>query len=322
MLAAMALRQDPHDPVSCLEVCDIAAPKPVADWTLVRVAAASLNHHDLWSLRGVGLHPARLPIVLGCEGAGVAEDGAEVIISPAIGDPARGFGDETLDPDRTILSERHDGTFAEFITVPRRNLVSRPSWLSPDEAACVAVAWLTAYRMLFTRARMRPGDTVLVQGVGGGVASAAIALAAAAGARVYATSRSEAKRKTALELGAEAAFPIGARMPHQADIVIESVGEATWDHSLKSVRDGGTVVVCGASSGPNPPADLRRVFYRQKQILGSTAGTRQELVALLEFMRLRGLRPRIEQVLPLTEIHIGLRKMSHGHIDGKIVIRP
>src|SRR4029453_13184448 len=204
---------------------DVSKPCPRPGWSLVRVVASSLNMHDLWTLRGVGHPPDRLPLVLGCEVGGYDEDSDEVIVPPVIADPDAGRGDETLDPDRALLSERHDGAFAEYLTVPRRNLVPKPDWLSFDEAACLPVAWTTAYRMLFTQANIRAGDRVLVQGAGGGVASAAIKLAVAAGAVVYATSRSESKRAQAMGWGARAALAPGERLPERADPVIETVGE-------------------------------------------------------------------------------------------------
>ncbi|MFI9624190.1 zinc-binding dehydrogenase [Streptomyces sp. NPDC052042] len=322
MLAAVAVRQDPADPLGGLELREVPEPVAPQGWAVVKVVAAALNHHDIWTLRGVG-HPAdRLPMVLGCDAAGYDEDGNEVVIHPVIGDPQAGGGDETLDPGRALLSEKHDGAFAELLCVPRRNLVPKPASLSFAEAACLPVAWLTAYRMLFTQARIRPGDRVLVQGAGGGVASAAITLARAAGARVYATSRSERKRTAALEMGAHLAQATGERLPEKVDVVVETVGEATWSHSLRSLRPGGTVVVAGATSGANPPADLNRIFYLQQRVLGSTGGTRQEFVALLRFMESAGIRPRIDREIPLSGIHDGFRAMIDGEVTGKVIVRP
>src|SRR4051812_16148300 len=171
MLAAYAARTDAEDPLSGLEVGQRPEPVPPAGWTTVSVRAASLNHHDLWSLRGVGLPAERLPMILGCDAAGVDEDGREVIVHAVISDESW-RGDETLDPRRSLLSERFPGTFAERVAVPRRTLVAKPQELSFAEAACLPTAWLTAYRMLFTRASVSPGATVLVQGAGGGVATA------------------------------------------------------------------------------------------------------------------------------------------------------
>ncbi|MEU6506977.1 zinc-binding dehydrogenase [Streptomyces sp. NPDC046942] len=322
MLAATAISQSAADPLSGLVLRDVPVPRPKPGWSRVRVVASSLNMHDLWTLRGVG-HPAdRLPIILGCDAAGYDEDGNEVIVHPVIGDPDAGRGDETLDPNRALLSEQHDGAFAEYLTVPTRNLVPKPAWLSFDEAACLPVAWGTAYRMLFTQARITAGDRVLVQGAGGGVASAAIRLAVAAGAVVYATSRSEAKRAEALTWGVRAALAPGERLPERVDVVIETVGEATWSHSLKSLRRGGTVVIAGATSGANPPADLARIFYLQGRVLGSTGCTRGELVALLRLMEATGVRPVIDRTLPLTDIHKGFQLMIDGGLTGKLVIHP
>ncbi|MFG2044932.1 zinc-binding dehydrogenase [Dactylosporangium sp. NPDC048998] len=322
MLAARAVSQSASHPLSGLVVEDVPAPVAKPGWSVVRVLASSLNMHDLWTLRGVG-HPAeRLPIVLGCDAAGIDEEGNEVIVHPVIADPDAGRGDETLDPNRALLSERHNGAFAQYLTVPTRNLVPKPAWLTFDEAASLPVAWTTAYRMLFTQARITAGDRVLVQGAGGGVASAAISLAAAAGAVVYATSRSSAKREAALSWGARAAVPTGERLPEKVDVVIETVGEATWSHSLRSLRPGGTVVVAGATSGANPPADLNRVFYLQQRILGSTGCTRSELVAMLRMMDATGVRPVIDQTLPLDEIAKGFQLMIDGQLTGKLVIHP
>jgi NADPH:quinone reductase-like Zn-dependent oxidoreductase len=322
VLAAIAVSQDPDDPLSGLELRDVPIPEPAFGWARVRVVATSLNMHDLWTLRGVG-HPAdQLPIVLGCDVAGYDEDGTPVIVYPVIADADAGGGDETLDPNRALLSERHNGGFAEYLTVPRRNLIPKPDWLSFDEAACLPVAWTTAYRMLFTQAGIRPGDRVLVQGAGGGVTSAAIKLASAAGAVVYATSRSESKRAEALKWGARQAFPTGTRLPERVDVVIETVGEATWAHSMKSLRPGGTVVVAGATTGMNPPADLGRIFYLQQRILGSTGATRSELVAMLRMLDATGIRPTIDRTMPLSEIHKGFQLMIDGAITGKVVIHP
>jgi NADPH:quinone reductase-like Zn-dependent oxidoreductase len=277
--------------------------------------------HDVWTLRGVG-HPAdRIPMILGCDAAGVDEDGNEVIVYPVIADADGGMGDETLDPGRALLSEQHDGAFAEYLVVPKRNLIPKPEWLSFDEAACLPVAWTTAYRMLFTQAQITAGDRVLVQGAGGGVATAAISLAAAAGAKVYAASRSTEKRASALELGAHTAIEAGARLPEKVDVVIETVGEATWAHSMRALRPGGTIVIAGATSGSNPSADLTRIFYLQQRILGSTGCTRAELVSMLRMMEATGLRPRIDRVVPLQDIHAGFQAMIDGDVNGKVVVK-
>jgi NADPH:quinone reductase-like Zn-dependent oxidoreductase len=320
VLAVYASEIDPDDPLGGLRV----GPRPEAEvppgWTTVAVKAASLNHHDLWSLRGVGLARERLPMILGCDAAGVDEEGNEVVVHAVITDDSW-LGDETLDPKRSLLSERYQGTLAERVAVPRRNLVPKPPELTFEEAACLPTAWLTAYRMLFSRGHVVPGMTVLVQGASGGVATALTVLARAAGARVWVTSRSEAKRAGALELGADEAFESGARLPERVDAVMETVGEATWRHSMRSLKPGGTLVVSGATSGHAPPAELNRLFFLQLSVLGSTMGTRDELERLIRFCVERNIRPVIHATLPLAEAAQGFRMMLEGDFVGKIVFK-
>jgi NADPH:quinone reductase-like Zn-dependent oxidoreductase len=320
MLAVYAARIDPDDPLSGLEVGE--RPEPVAPdgWTTVAVRAAALNHHDLWSLKGVGLPAERLPMILGCDAAGIDADGREVIVHAVIGDPAAGGGDETLDPRRSLLSEVHPGTLAERIAVPRRNLVAKPAGLSWAEAACLPTAWLTAYRMLATRSGLRAGDTVLVQGAGGGVATALIVLARAMGMRVWATSRDDVKRERAIAIGAHAAFASGERLPERVDAVMETVGAATWSHSLKALRPGGTLVVSGATSGANPPADLNRVFFLQLSVVGSTMGTRDELERLIALVDASGIRPLVDREMPLADARAAFEVLESGDLFGKLVL--
>ena len=319
MLAVRACRIDPEDPLAGLEVGPGPEPEVPEGWVVVELKAAALNHHDLWSLRGVGLGEDQLPMVLGCDGAGIDPEGNEVVLQAVIGDPEAGQGDETLDPRRSILSERHPGTLAERVAVPRRNLVAKPAELSWEEAACLPTAWLTAYRMLFTRAELRPGDTVLVQGAGGGVATALILLARAAGLRVWVTSRSADRGERAVELGAHAAFPAGERLPERVDAVMETVGAATWAHSVRSLRPGGRIVVSGATTGDAPSADLTQMFFLQREVVGSTMGTRGELERLLRFCTAADVRPVIDSVLPLSDARGGFARMAEGDLFGKVV---
>jgi NADPH:quinone reductase-like Zn-dependent oxidoreductase len=321
MLAAYADAQYPDDPLSGLVVGDRPVPEAKDGWVTVDVKAASLNHHDLWSLRGVGLSPDKLPMILGGDAAGVTADGREVVVHSLVGDPTF-EGDETLDPKRTLLSELHQGTLAEQVTVPARNLVAKPASLSFEEAACLPTAWLTAYRMLITQSGLKAGDDVLIQGAGGGVATAAITIARAAGFQVHVTSRDEGKRAKALELGAHAVYETGARLPVKVDAVMETVGKATWSHSLRALRPGGTVVVCGATSGGDPTADLNRVFFLQLRVVGSTMGTRSELEGLLSLLAASGARPLIDSVVPLSEARQAFEKMHTGDVFGKIVLTP
>jgi NADPH:quinone reductase-like Zn-dependent oxidoreductase len=319
MFAVSAVRIDPEDPLYGLELGERPEPKVPDGWTTVSVRAAALNHHDLFTLRGVGIKASSLPMVLGCDAAGIDEDGNEVVVHSVIGDPEAGGGDETLDPRRSLLSEKYDGTFAEKVAVPRRNLVPKPAALSFEEAACLPTAYLTAYRMLFTKSGVQPGSTILVQGAGGGVATALITLGRAAGFRVWVTSRSEEKRQLALDLGADQAFETGARLPERVDVVMESVGDATWGHSVRALKPGGRIVICGATSGHMPPAELQRIFFLQLSVVGSTMGTRTELGRLLQFSQQSGARPLIGMRLPLREAREGFAAMALGQQFGKIV---
>ena len=319
VFAVTAARIDADDPLSGLELGERPEPIPPSGWVTVTVKATALNHHDVWTLRGVGISADRLPIVLGCDAAGTDPDGNEVIVHAVIGDLDAGDGDETLDPRRSLLSERYDGTFAEQVCVPRRNLVAKPAALSFAEAACLPTAYLTAYKMLFEKSGVQPGATLLVQGAGGGVATALILLGRAAGYRVWATSRSAAKRERALELGADQAFPAGARLPERVNAVMETVGHATWAHSVRSVKPGGRIVICGATSGEAPPAELTRVFFNQLTVTGSTMGSRAELARLARFCEQTGVRPVIDRTLPLTAARDGFQAMIAGDLFGKIV---
>jgi len=284
----------------------------------VQVRAVSLNHHDLFSLQGIGLPAERMPMVLGTDAAGLDEDGNEVVVHGVVATPGW-TGDETLDPKRSLFSELHQGTMAEQVAVPRRNLVPKPAELSFAEAACLPTAWLTAYRMLFVRSGLRPGSTILVQGASGGVATALIRLGSAAGYRVWVTGRSEEKRTAALALGADQVFETGARLPERVDGVMESVGEATWSHSIKSLKPGGVVVTCGATTGFNPGAELNRVFFTQLSVIGSTMGTREELADLIRMCQVTGVRPQIDVELPLPGAREGFARMLEGRTAGKIV---
>jgi NADPH:quinone reductase-like Zn-dependent oxidoreductase len=319
MFAVTAARIDPEDPLAGLELGEHPEPKVPDGWTTVTVKAAALNHHDLWTLRGVGISPDRLPIVLGCDAAGIDEDGNEVVVHAVIGDPDAGSGDETLDPRRSLLSERYDGTFAERVAVPRRNLVPKPASLSFEEVACLPTAYLTAYRMLFVKSGAQPGSTVLVQGASGGVATALIVLGHAAGYRMWVTSRTGDKRDLAQDLGADQVFETGARLPERVDVVMETVGDATWSHSMKSLKPGGRIVISGATSGQAPSADLQRLFFLQLSVIGSTMGTRAELGRLLQFLEQAGARPLMHMRLPLTEAREGFAAMALGEQFGKIV---
>ncbi len=319
MFAVFADSFSSDDPLSALVLGERPAPEPADGWTTVQVKAASLNHHDLWSLRGVGLRKEALPMILGCDAAGLDEDGNEVVVHAVVSDPSW-KGDETLDPRRSLLSERHQGTLADLVTVPRGNVVPKPASLSFEEAACLPTAWLTAYRMLFTQGGLKAGDSVLVQGAGGGVATALITLARAGGLKVWATSRDETKRARALDLGAHEVFESNARLPEKVDAVMETVGRATWSHSVRALRPGGTIVVSGATSGPQlDDAELTRIFFLQLRVIGSTMGTRGELASLVQLLDATGARPVIDRVLPMEQAREGFAAMATGDLFGKVV---
>lgn len=320
MLAAYAADQSTTDPLSGLRVDDVLpAPTDRPGWVRVRVRAAALNHHDLWSLKGVGLPADRLPMILGCDATGTLSDGSPVIVHAVITSPGW-RGDDTLDPRRTLLSELHPGTLAEEVLVPEGNTVPLPDGMSTATAACLPTSWLTAYRMLFTQAGVRPGDTVLVQGAGGGVATALVQLGSAAGLRVLVTSRDEAKGARALELGATAAYASGERLPQRVDAVLDTVGGACWTHSIKSLRSGGTLVTAGATTGDPEKAQLADIFFRQLRVIGSTMGTRDELAALARFVADRRIEPAVDRTVALADVREGFEAMAAGELTGKVVV--
>ena len=318
MFAVYASEPNPHDPLAALRIGDRPDPEVPEGAVAVTVVAASLNMHDLWTLRGVGITPERFPMILGCDGAGVLPDGSEVVIYPVLTSPGW-IGEETLDPGRTLLTETLPGTFADTVVVPARNVVPKPPSLTFPEAACMGTAWLTAYRMLFVKSGLRAGQTMLVQGASGGVSTALVQLGRATGIRVWVTGRTEGKRELARSLGAHQAFEPGARLPERVDAVFETVGKATWSHSVKSLKPGGIIVCSGTTSGDADRAELRRLFFLQLRMVGSTMGTREELRYLLSFLDITGLRPHIGTEVPMSEAKRGFQAMLDGDTAGKIV---
>ncbi|MGH3902333.1 MAG: zinc-binding dehydrogenase, partial [Pseudonocardiaceae bacterium] len=241
-----------------------------------------------------------------------------VVIYPVVISPGW-TGDETLDPRRTLLTERLQGSFADTVVVPERNVLPKPAWLTYPEAACMGTAWLTAYRMLFVKSGLRPGQTMLVQGASGGVSTALIQLGRATGMRVWVTGRSEDKRELARSLGAHDTFEPGTRLPERVDAVFETVGKATWSHSAKSLKPGGIIVCSGATTGDADHAELQRLFFLQLRMVGSTMGTREELRDLLAFLDITGIRPHIGAELPMPNAKQAFQSMLNGHTPGKIV---
>jgi NADPH:quinone reductase-like Zn-dependent oxidoreductase len=322
MLAAYVDSVHPDDPLTGLRVDERPEPQERDGWIVLPIVAAGLNHHDLWSLRGVGLPEDRLPMILGCDAVALHPEHGEVVIYPVISGTPGWTGEVTLDPRRSLLSELHQGTLAERVSVPEGHWVPRPEHLDAVEAAALSTSWLTAYRMLFTRAEVRPGDTVLVQGAGGAVATALIQLGSAAGLTVWVTGRDEDKLRRAEGLGAARTFEAGERLPARVDAVLESVGAATWSHSVNALRPGGTIVICGATSGDAPAkAELTKIFFKQLRVLGSTMGSLDELGGLCRFVTRAGLRPEIDSTYALAQAREALAKMERGDVTGKIGIK-
>jgi NADPH:quinone reductase-like Zn-dependent oxidoreductase len=313
MLAAYAEKLGLPDFLDGLVIGDRPEPDPPTGWEVARVRAATLNPHDIWTLKGQVGFPFEPPVILGCDGAGTAPDGAEVVFYPVIPHP-QGL---------RMLTDGIDGTFAPKVALPAANLVPKPANLSFEEAAGLGTAWLTAWRMLFTRAQLRPGERVLVQGASGGVSTAAIMLASAAGAHVTVTSRKPEALARAREIGAHDGVETGGRLADRVDVVIETVGKATWKHSLKSLNQGGRLVVAGAATGADPSADLNRLFFREISILGSAMGSLEEFKALCRFVEHADLHPPVSEVYDgLDKVPDAMRLMEAGDIFGKLVIRP
>jgi NADPH:quinone reductase-like Zn-dependent oxidoreductase len=330
-------------PLGNIEIGERPTPQPGPGEVRVRMRAATLNRHDLFTLQGIVGYPITLPRILGCDGAGIVDSygperpagtpdpGSEVVLYPiSTCRHCRGClsGDTMTCRAWTLLSDGPlEGTFAEYVVLPAMHVIQKPPAFSDVEAAALGVSTLTAYRMLFVKAGLRPGQTVLVQGASGGVATMAIAMAAAAGIRVIASSRTEEKLEIARRLGASVCVVAGRDAAKQivaatggdgVDAVIETVGEATWATSLRALRLGGTIVVSGTTTGANPPADLGRVFWRQLRIIGSSMGSLPEFRALVSFVQAKGLKPPVDSVWPLERGRESFAKLAAGDHVGKI----
>jgi len=318
MLAAFVKEFNADDPVAALEVGDRPEPVVHDGWTMVEIKAASINHHDIWSLRGVGLPATNLPMILGCDAAGIDSQGREVVVHAVVTDPMSW----PTAGQASVLSERHQGTFAERVAVPAQNLVAKPAGLSFAEAACMPTAWLTAYNMLFRQASIVPGETVLIQGASGGLSTALITLARAAGYIVWVTARSEEKLRFALETGAHEAFETGVRLPDRVSAVMDSVGAATWSHSLKALRREGTMVVAGATSGYTATTEIARIFANRLKIVGTAMGTREDMQNLVNFCAANNIRPHIHSTYTLSEAQKALTSVVDSTVRGKVVLEP
>jgi NADPH:quinone reductase-like Zn-dependent oxidoreductase len=296
---------------------DAPDPEPAPDEVLIKLRAASLNRLDLWVRQGLPSVPK--PRILGADGAGIDAQGRRVVINPGIE-----HGDRI-----TVIGEHTDGTHAEQIAVPASNVYEIPADVSFEEAAAFPLVFETVYRMLVTRAGLQEGEWVLVWGVGSGIGSAALVLSKALGARVVATSSSDEKLAQASELGADAVVnhrtgdvvkTVKETTGPGVDVVVEHVGEATWQSTLQSVRPHGRIAVCGATSGPNPPAALHRVWWKQLTILGSTMGTKKDFEGAYELVRSGKARPIVDSVFPLADARAAHERMESGEQFGKIVL--
>jgi NADPH:quinone reductase-like Zn-dependent oxidoreductase len=297
---------------------DAPDPEPGPGEVLIHLRAASLNRLDLWVRAGLPSVPK--PRILGADGAGLDPEGRRVVINPGIE-----HGDRI-----SVVGEHMDGTHAELVAVPQSNVYPIPDELSFEEAAAFPLVFETAYRMLVTRAGLREGEWVLVWGAGSGIGTASIVLARALGARVVATSSSDAKVELARGLGAEAVVnhKTGdvleavreATRGAGADVVVEHVGEATWQTSLQAVRAHGRIAVCGATSGPNPKAALHRVWWKQLTILGSTMGTKEDFEGAFELVKRGKAKPVVDSVYPLAEARAAHERMEAGEHFGKVVL--
>jgi NADPH2:quinone reductase len=297
---------------------DAPDPEPGPGEVLISLRAASLNHLDLWIRKGLPSVPK--PRILGADGAGIREDtGEAVVINPGLE-----HGDRIL-----VVGEHMDGTHAELVAIPESNVYPLPEGLSFEEAAAFPLVFETAYRLLVTKAGLREDEWVLLWGIGSGVGTAGLAIAKALGARALVTSSSDEKLERARELGADATVnhaegDVAAAVKEATggvgvDVVLEHVGEATWQRSLQAARPGGRIVVCGATSGPNPPAALHRIWWKQLTIFGSTMGTKEDFEGVYDLVASGRARPVIDSVVPLAEARTAHQRMEAGEQFGKIV---
>jgi NADPH:quinone reductase-like Zn-dependent oxidoreductase len=320
MFAVYATHAAPDDPLAALKVGELPQPDVPGGWVRVKVSHASLNRHDLFTLRGVSGHPKGIayPIILGNDAAGTLDDGTPVVLYPLMGgDDWR--GDETLDPRWHIPGEFIHGTFADWAVVPRRNAIPLPGNLSPLQASVLGTAWLTAYRALFTKSGLRAGETVLVQGATGGMATALVQLGRAAGFEVWVTSRSEEGRARARALGAHQSFPPNEPLPRKVPAVIDNVGSDSWGHSLSSLARGGTLVTVGGTTGFDVALNLLPVLADQLTITGSIKGTLKDMEDMIRLIARAGIEPQIGVVLPMEWAGEGFRAMWEGKTRGKTV---
>jgi NADPH:quinone reductase-like Zn-dependent oxidoreductase len=320
MFAVYATHAAPDAPLSALKIGERPEPEVPAGWVRVKVSHASLNRHDLFTLRGISGHPEGItyPMILGNDAAGTLDDGTAVVVYPMMGsDDWR--GDETLDPGWHIPSEFIHGTFADYVVVPRRNAIPLPENLSPLYASVLGTAWLTAYRALFTKSGLRAGGTVLIQGATGGMATALIQLGRAAGFEVWATSRTEEGQAQARALGAHRSFPSHEPLPQKVYAVIDNIGPASWAHSMSSLARGSTLVTTGGTTGFEVPLNLLPMIADQLTITGSIMGTLEDMKNMMNLIAQARIKPEIGAVVRMERADEAFRAMWEGTTHGKTV---
>lgn len=319
MFAVYAKEPNPTDPMASLILGEMPEPIIEEGWLRVKITHASLNRHDVFTLRGlVDEKPVPYPMILGNDGAGLLDDGTPVVIYPVMGSDDW-KADETIDPNWHIFSELKPGTMADYVAVPRRNALRIPDGLSKLHASLLGTAWLTAYRSLFTKARLMPGQTLLVQGASGGMATAMIQLARAAGFKVWVTTRNDQGAEIAERLGANGIFRHGEALPGRVDAVVDNIGTATWNQSLASVKRGGVVVINGIVSGHMVETNLVPIFVEQLDVRGTIMGTLDEMHDLMRFIIANHIVPEVGSVVPMTEARDAIQDMVDGRTHGKTV---
>ena len=320
MFAVYAKEANLENPLASLVVGE--RPDPVVQDGSVRVKMThvSLNRHDVFTLRGLSAQeePIPFPMILGNDGAGLLDDGTPVVIYPVMGTDSW-KGDETIDPHWHIFSELVPGTMADYVAVPKPNALPLPEGLSALDASLLGTAWLTAYRALFTKSRLLPGQTLLVQGASGGMSTALIQMGRAAGFEVWVTTRNDEGATIAERLGANRIFRHGEQLPRRVDAVVDNIGAVTWSDSLKAVKRGGVLVINGVTTGYAAQTDLLRIFVEQIDIRGTIMGTLEEMKAMMQFIIHNNIKPEVGAVVPMTEAGDAIRDMIEGRTRGKTV---
>jgi NADPH:quinone reductase-like Zn-dependent oxidoreductase len=320
MFAVFCETPNRDDPLAALIVGNRPEQRMPEGWVRVKVSHASLNRHDIFTLRGMTSHAEGIsfPMTLGNDAVGTLDDGTPVVIYPVLGS-VDWRDDETLDPHWHIFGEFVQGTFADYVAVPKRNAIPLPEGISALHASVLGTAWLTAYRALFTKSNLKPGDTLLVQGASGGMSTALIQLGRAAGFEVWATSRNAKGRELAEKLGAHGTFGSNEKLPRKVQAVVDNIGTASFEHSFASVARGGTIVVTGVTTGLEATLPLLPMLSEQITVCGSIMGTLKDMENMINFIVRAGIQPEIGQVLPMGRAEEAFRAMWGGDTHGKTV---